>query len=67
MAKMYPNLSKIESKSPGEEELFNKLKNDPGAKSWTVIHSVALPNHIRKKYGESDFVLLIPNKGLINV
>lgn len=50
MAKMYPNLSKIVSESPGEEELFIKLKNDPKAKSWTVIHSVALPNHIKKKY-----------------
>ena len=49
MAKMIPNLEEIRTKSPGEEQLFQKLKNDPTTSTWTVIHSLALPQHIKKK------------------
>jgi DNA replication protein DnaC len=51
--------------SPGERDAFQRLKSDPLAGDWTVIHSLYLPNHVRQISGELDFVLLIPEKGIL--
>ncbi len=51
--------------SPGELEIFEKLKNDAGTQSWIVLHSLDIANHIKKTSGESDFVVIIPSKGVL--
>jgi len=60
----------------GEKKVFTKLRDDPNpkTKNWVVYHSLKYPVTIEKKnrksfkyFGEADFVILIPNKGIINL
>ena len=60
----------------GEKKVFLKLKDDPNplTKNWVVYHSLNYPVSVKKKdrksykyFGEADFVILIPSKGLINI
>ena len=60
----------------GEKKVFLKLKDDPNpkTKNWIVYHSLNYPVKISKKdrksytyFGEADFVILIPEKGIINI
>jgi hypothetical protein len=52
---------------PGEQEVFRMLANDADATGWTVLHSLDLANHVRATQGEADFVVLIPNEGILVV
>ena len=51
--------------SLGEREVFERLKQSPATRDWTVLHSLDIANHIRQVSGEADFVLLIPNQGVL--
>lgn len=51
--------------SPGEKDVFQRLASDPVAEDWTVIHSLDLPHHVRQISGELDFVVLVPEKGIL--
>ena len=60
----------------GEKKVFTKLRDDPNPKTkdWIVYHSLKYPVKIEKKnrksfkyFGEADFVILIPNRGIINI
>lgn len=53
--------------SDGELELFTKLKHDALANDWTVVHSLCIAEHPRQQVGETDFVLIIPGKGVLFV
>jgi hypothetical protein len=64
------------SSNIGEKKVFEKLKtnNNSKTKDWVVYHSLNYPVKIQKNekksfqyFGEADFVILIPNKGLINI
>jgi len=66
----------IDETNFAEKKVFSKLKNDenPETKDWIVFHSLNYPVTISKKdkksfkyFGEADFVILIPNKGIINI
>jgi len=59
-----------------EIKVFNKLKNNTNKlmDNWICYHSLNYPVHISKKnkksykyYGEADFVILVPEKGIINI
>ena len=50
---------------PGERLIYEKLKDDPGAKGWIVLHSLNLANHVKNIQGEADFVIIIPSLGVI--
>ena len=64
MAKMIPNW--IDSDAPGsEKDVFNLLRDDPGASDWTVLHSLMLSKRGKKPYGEIDFVVIIPGEGIV--
>jgi hypothetical protein len=67
MAKMYPPQISELTKSPGEIELFIKLKNDLVSDEWVVFHSLDIANHKTQRFGEIDFVILVPGKGGICV
>ena len=41
------------------------LSEDPNAAGWTVLHSLDLADHVRASQGEADFVVLIPNEGIL--
>lgn len=53
------------STSPAEQRIFDLLRTDPGAEAWTVLHSLGLARREAKPYGEIDFVLLIPDAGIL--
>lgn len=65
MATMYPSHIDASTKSPGEIEIFNRLKNDPGTDGWVVLHSLDIAEHQSQISGELDFVVIIPGKGIL--
>ncbi len=51
--------------SPGEREVFVGLKNSPGIDDWVVLHSLDLAQHVRQVSGEADFVVIVPELGVL--
>jgi hypothetical protein len=50
---------------PGERALFNALARSPETDGWTVLHSLAIASHIRQVKGETDFVVIVPDHGVL--
>lgn len=48
-----------------ERKVFDRLRLDPAADDWTVLHSLGLSRRGAKPYGEIDFVILIPGSGVV--
>ncbi|WP_230194661.1 nuclease-related domain-containing DEAD/DEAH box helicase [Streptomyces coriariae] len=66
MARMIPSAFDPEATpSPGEREVFQRLRDDPGTEGWVVLHSLGIANHPRQIQGEADFVVIVPGKGLL--
>lgn len=65
MARMIPPVIDPGNPSPGEAEVFCRLRDDPLTKSWTVLHSLDIARHVRQTVGEADFVVVIPNKAVV--
>lgn len=53
------------TKSYGEIEIFNRLKKDPATADWIVLHSLDIAEHRSQIAGEVDFVVIVPNKGVL--
>ena len=53
------------TKSPGEIEIFRRLKDDPLTKDWIVLHSLDIANHEKQVEGEIDFLIIVPAKGVL--
>jgi hypothetical protein len=51
--------------SRAEQRVFELLRSDPDTRGWTVLHSLGLSRRGRKPYGEIDFVVLIPERGIV--
>lgn len=51
--------------SPGERDLFKRLKNAPGTDDWIVLHSLDVARHRQQISGEIDFVIIIPSLGVL--
>lgn len=64
MARMIPPYFSQNIQSTGERMIFNYFKTDPGTKNWIVLHSLTLTKHIKRLYGEIDFVIMAPNLGI---
>ena len=62
---MIPPQYDVSTVSAAERRVFDLLKNDPDTIAWTVIHSLGLTRRGRKPYGEIDFVVLIPENGIL--
>ena len=62
---MIPTFIAPETRSPGEHELFKRLRDDPGTADWIVLHSFNLPRHVTQVRGEADFVILAPGLGML--
>ena len=72
MAKMIPAVVPRFTQNPkkfrAEKEIFNLLRDDPGTKEWTVIHSVLLKERDKGSaavHGEIDFVVIVPGEGIV--
>ena len=67
----------IDKNTPlGEKEVFQLLQSTSTTnfKDWIVFHSLNYPSKTKKSekksynfFGESDFVIFVPSKGLINI
>lgn len=62
---MIPPIIGEQTVSPGERAVFDRLKTDPGAADWVVLHSLDVPRHRRQVMGEIDFVVVIPGQGVL--
>ena len=65
MARMIPTRISSGCKSPGEKMLFRKFRDDPDTSDWTVLHSLDTARHVRQVEGEADFVVLVPDLGVL--
>lgn len=62
MARMIP-FSPAEDSPPGEKDVFSMLSHGPN--SWTVVHSLDLAPWNRDRRTEIDFVVIIPDAGVL--
>ncbi|NOK00999.1 MULTISPECIES: nuclease-related domain-containing DEAD/DEAH box helicase [Myxococcus] len=67
MAKMIPDVPHPDCKSPGEIDIFNRLKTELGTEDWTVLHSLSIVGHLHRVEGELDFVIIVPQLGVLCV
>jgi hypothetical protein len=51
--------------SEGEKEIFHLLKNDPKTSDWIVLHSLDIAYHGKQTGSEADFVVIIPQMGVL--
>lgn len=50
---------------PGERALFDALASSPETDGWVVLHSLAIASHVRQVEGEADFVVIVPDHGVL--
>lgn len=62
---MMPSHCDDSTVSNAERRVFDLLKNDPETSSWLVLHSLGLNRRAAKPYGEIDFVVLVPEGGIV--
>ena len=67
MARMYPQKPVHPDTPRGEKMIFDRLRDDKACDEWIVFHSYHLTTHERKRESEADFVIFIPNKGIVVV
>jgi nuclease-like protein/AAA domain-containing protein len=65
VARMIPPVVPEECRSPGEKEIFARLQDDPATSDWFVLHSLDVARHLRQVAGEIDFVIVVPEKGVL--
>lgn len=65
MARMIPPTILSSCSSPGEKEIFARLKAEPGTQDWIVLHSLDTVHHVRQVVGEADFVAIVPALGVL--
>jgi hypothetical protein len=64
MPAMIPNT--VDPSAPtSERRVFDLLKCIPDSQQWTVLHSLGLSNSYSGGYGEVDFVVIIPDSGIV--
>lgn len=51
--------------SPGERQIFKKLKETKKGQDWIVLHSLELLTHVNMAQSEADFVVMIPGTGIL--
>lgn len=65
MARMIPPTIPAACPSPGEQEIFAKLKQEEATGDWIVLHSLDIAQHLRQVSGEADFVIIVPSLGVL--
>jgi hypothetical protein len=64
MSIMIPTDISPEVKSTAERRIFEWFRNSHQTDDWIVLHSLGISNHNRVIYGETDFFVLVPKKGV---
>lgn len=65
MARMIPPSVTSHTVSPGEIHVFEILKNSSETKDWVVLHSLDIARHVSQVSGEADFIVFVPNLGVL--
>lgn len=65
MAVMLPAYIDNTSCSAAERKIFESLKRDPDTSHWVVMHSLGIGFQTSGPFGEIDFVIVIPSKGIV--
>jgi hypothetical protein len=64
MANMIPD--RIDPDAPSSERrVFDLLRGDPDTTGWIVLHSLGLAKRGKKPFGEIDFVVMVPDLGIL--
>jgi len=66
MARMIPPVM-ANYRYDGERDIALRLQNDPATENWSVLHSLDIADHRSQVTGECDFVIIIPEKGVLCV
>lgn len=64
MARMMPAFCPL-SAPPGEKAIYEALQKNTETSDWIVLHSLGIADHTRQVEGEADFVVIVPNKGVL--
>jgi hypothetical protein len=64
MARIIPSYV-LPQAPPGEQALHKALAESEGTDGWTVLHSLAIAEHVRKPEGEADFIVIVPGHGVL--
>lgn len=64
MARMIPSVISPDVKSNAERKVFEWFRTAKGTENWIVLHSLGIASHNTSIYGEIDFLVLAPGKGL---
>ena len=64
MATMIPSSMSLDIKSSAEKFIFKCFKESTGTEDWIVLHSLGINNHQRVVHGETDFLVLVPERGM---
>jgi len=65
--RMIPRTVPSDCKSPGEVDFFNRASACKDIKDWVVIHSLHIAHHKTRVMGEIDFLVIVPNLGVLAV
>ncbi|WP_455353539.1 NERD domain-containing protein [Streptomyces sp. SYSU K217416] len=65
MTRMIPPSFDPQSTSPGEREVFERLRDDPATEGWIALHSLSIAAHPKQVQGEADFVVIVPGSGIV--
>jgi len=63
---MMPAYCPVEA-PPGERDLYTALASSPDTDGWIVLHSLSIASHVRQVEGEADFVIVVPERGVLVV
>lgn len=50
---------------PGEKAVYAALRDSEGTDGWLVLHSLGIADHVRQVEGEADFVVVVPDTGVL--
>lgn len=64
MARMMPAYCPSDA-PPGEKAVHAELQRGHDTSDWIVLHSLGIADHIRRVEGEADFVVIIPDTGIL--
>lgn len=64
MAIMIPNALSPDIRSDAEKHIFDWFQKATGTENWIILHSLGISTHQRVIHGETDFLVLAPERGM---
>lgn len=64
MATMIPSSLNGECKSDAEKKIFHWFRCSRDTSEWYVLHSLNIEAHLKLVHGETDFLVLVPHRGI---